>query len=42
VYKSDFPSEVAVLWDELRADRQEADYNVEADAWLDRRNPSDR
>lgn len=36
VYQSDFPSEVAVLWDELRADRQEADYNVwTLDSWDD-------
>lgn len=34
VYQSDFPSEVAVLLDELRADRQEADYNVwTMDSW---------
>lgn len=36
VYQSDFPSEVAVLLDELRADRQEADYNVwTMDSWDD-------
>ena len=36
VYQSDFPSEVAVLWDDLRADRQEADYNVwTMDSWGD-------
>ena len=37
VYQSDFPSEVAVLLDELRADRQEADYNVwTMDSWDDK------
>lgn len=36
VHKSDFPSEVAVFWDELRTDRQEADYNVwTMDSWDD-------
>ena len=36
VRQSDYPSEVAALLDELRADRQEADYNVwTMDAWDD-------
>lgn len=36
VHQSDFPSEVAVLWDELRADRQEADYTIwTMDSWDD-------
>ena len=28
VHESDFPPEVAVLWDELKEDREQADYDI--------------
>lgn len=36
VFESDFPPEVAALWDELREDRRQADYDVwTMDSWDD-------
>lgn len=37
VHESDFPPEVAAIWDELREDRWKADYDIWAmDLWDDR------
>ena len=36
MHESDFPPEVAALWDELKEDREQADYDIwTMDSWDD-------